>query len=235
MVQSSLPTTRNVMRVLRNATPAQWEAGLTWYAEAHAFCTTLAAEHGVSVATVAGITAAGSPLNSWGSNRDLAARWLRRWAAGQSCDRYLGTGCRKGDAILAGADPLSQLRSDKVRNFFLCILTAGTHADAVCVDRHAWDITTNTRNTDESRPALTGKRYAAAAETYRRAARIASRERGHYVSPAQVQAITWLAWRRRFWSEGAYDGASQLQAIGEPNIVNGQDWGVVYRSTRVTA
>lgn len=199
---NTTPMTRHVLRVYRAATPEQHAAGLAWYDDAASVSYALAVANGHSVATAAGVIAATSPVNSWGSNVNLAARIL---ASGDTSSGYLSSGLAKARAILDGARPLDVLSGEKVRNFYLCIALAGRHPDAVCVDRHAYDLAVNHRHTDATRPGLTPKRYALVAEVYRRAAVVASRESGRVVTPAQVQAVTWLAWRSRFWATGAYD------------------------------
>ncbi len=194
------PSTRNVTRVFREATPDQVAAGLDWYADAYKIAGALAARYDVTLDTAAGILAALSPLNSWGANVNLAARFLD---AGGLTSGYLGTGLRAGARILAGGSPLSVLAGKKVNNFFRCIVSAG-ETDAVCVDRHAFDLAVNTRQTDAVRPNLKGARYDTVADAYRRAARILG------VHAAQVQAVTWVSWRQRFWAVGAFDGHADL-------------------------
>ena len=194
-------STRNVTRVFRLATEAQIAAGLDWYTDAHSVAQTMATAHGVSVAQAAGIIAALSPLNSWGANVNLANRLI---ASGGLTSGYLGVGLRKANAILAGTDPLTVLTSSKVRAFYLGILANG-ETDAVCIDRHAYDVASGTRHNDRTRPTVSGKRYREAAEAYVRAAHILSRESGEKIHAAQVQAITWKAWRERYWAAGAWD------------------------------
>ena len=193
--------TRNVTRVFRAATPAQIAAGLDWYTDAHSVAQTIATAHGLTVEAAAGIIAALSPLNSWGANVNLAHRLV---AAGGLTSGYLGVGLRKANAILAGTDPLTVLTSSKIRAFYLGIAFNGETAE-VCIDRHAFDVVTNTRHNDRTRPTVSGKRYREAAEAYVRAAHILSRESGEKIHAAQVQAITWKAWRERYWAAGAWD------------------------------
>lgn len=198
------PSTRNVTRVFRLATPEQVSGALDWYADAHRVATALAARNNVSVEVAAGVIAALSPLNSWGANVNLAARFLE---AGGLTSGYLKLGLAKAARILAGDDILSTLSGDKVKAFYLCILHSGA-TDGVCVDRHAYDIATGHRHAEGTRPSLKGKRYDAVADTYVRAARILSREVGYTIHAAQVQSVTWVAWRARYWAAGAFDGHS---------------------------
>jgi len=194
------PTTRNVTRLFRTATAEQIEAGADWYKDAHEIAAALAAKNGVTLAIAAGVLAAVSPLNSWGSNVNLAGRIL---AAGGLSAGYLSVGLAKADRILAGDDILTTLNGDKIQNFFLGILTAGEQG--VCIDRHAWSLAVNHRYSEGLIPTLKGKRYAAAVQAYTRAAAILSKEYGTPFTPAQVQAVTWTLWRNKFWSAGAFD------------------------------
>lgn len=175
---------------------------MEWYADAHHIADMLARKNGIPTNAASGIIAALSPLQSWGANVNLAARLIEN---GGLDSGYLSVGLRKANAILSGTDPLDVLLSDKVRNFYLSISAAG-ETDAVCVDRHAWALATNRRG-DETK--LSGARYAAVADAYRRAATIATREAGTPVHAAQLQAITWVSWRARYWAEGAWDKHSQ--------------------------
>lgn len=189
------PSTRNVTRIFRAASPAHVVKGMTWYSDAREVASALAVRNNVPVEVAVGVIAATSPLNSWGSNVNLSARLL---AAGGLDSGYLSIGLAKANAIVRdGVDPLDVLTSDKIRNFYLSILSGGD--DGVCIDRHAFSLAVNHRFAEGNIPSLTGKRYAATAETYRRAGAILG------VAPARVQAVTWLSWRARFWSEGAFD------------------------------
>lgn len=195
------PSTRNITRVFRTATPEQVEQGMAWYADARRIATALAGQNGTSVEVAAGVIAALSPLNSWGANVNLAARLM---AAGGLSEGYLKIGLRKANAILGGTEPLAVLTSDKIRNFYLCI-AAGGETDAVCVDRHAYSLAVAHRFNEsegDKMPNLSKGRYAETADAYRRAAvRLG-------VHAAQVQAVTWTAWRSRFWAAGAFDSHS---------------------------
>ncbi len=190
------PSAQNVLDVFHAATMPQVQAGATWYADAYAFAGKLSDTYGVSRTIASGVIAAGSPLCGWGQNKANAERWVAQGFG----DRYLSVGIVKvNDMLTNGTDPLKVLLSRKVRNFYLSILTGGMHYSAVCIDRHAWDIAIGSRSDNNGRN-ITDKRFDEAADAYRSAARIVG------MSPAQIQAITWVSWRTRFWAEGAFDG-----------------------------
>ena len=196
------PATRNVTSVFRTATPEQIAAATDWYADAHRIAEVLAERHDVTLATAAGVIAALSPLNSWGHNVNLAARFLA--TPGGLTSGYLTANLTKARRILNGERPEDVLTSGKVGAFYEGIVRAG-NTDRVCVDRHAWSVAVNHRYAEGNIPKLTVKRYEAAQDAYRKAARILSREYGIRLTAAQVQSVTWIVWRARYWAEGAFD------------------------------
>lgn len=194
-------STRNVLKVWRNASSTQQANGLAWYRDAHNIAGALAQRHGVTLEAVAGMLAATSPRCGWGQNVNIVARALDTGAT-TGC---MGDAARKADKIMAGAAPLDVLGGSKVRAFFTLIASAGTE-NAVCVDRHAHDVAAGQVTDDAARAMLgTAKGYARVAECYRRAAVLASREAGAPVTPAQVQATTWVAWRDTLRVPGVHD------------------------------
>lgn len=201
MTAAHTPSTRNVTRVFRTATPEQIATATDWYTDAHRLAQVLADRYNVTLATAAGVIAALSPLNSWGANVNLAARFL---AAGGLTAGYLSLGLRKAQRILDGERPEDVLTTNKVGAFYEGIMRAG-NTDRVCVDRHAWSVAVNHRYPEGNIPKLSDKRYDEAQDAYRKAARILSREYGMRLSAAQVQSVTWIAWRARYWAEGAWD------------------------------
>ena len=186
--------TESILAVYADSTPAQRAAGVAWYAEANRVARTLSERYGVTVEQAAGVIAAVSPLNSWGANVNLATRII---AAGGMLNGYLGVGLRKANAILMGLDPVDVLRSQKVAAFYQGIISNG-QTDAVCVDRHSYSVAVGERTVNV--PSITPARYVALQSAYVRAAATVPG-----VSPAELQAITWLAWRARYWAEGAFD------------------------------
>jgi hypothetical protein len=204
----------HILNVWDAATPEQLAAGSDWYSEAYATAERFAAAYGVTLEVAAGVIAATSPNNSWVSNVGVAERILFHRSAAYTYRGYLGTGLAKARRILDGEDPETVLASAtyyKVLNFYRGIITRGR--DGVCVDRHAYDVATGTRHTDEKhrasevtplRPKVSGKRYVEAAQAYESAAAILSEREGRHISGCEVQAVTWVVWRRRFWSEEAF-------------------------------
>lgn len=185
--------TANIVAVFKSATAYQLETGLAWYKDARGICEDFAAAHGVSVEVSAGVFAALSPQNSYAANVNLARRFLA--SQGTLTTGYLGLGLGKARDIYSGAEILPKLNGLKTMEFYKSIISAGE--DGICIDRHAYCIAVGERVA--KMPNLTPKRYAAVALAYTRAARALD------LTPAEVQAVTWVVWRQRYWSKGAFD------------------------------
>lgn len=174
--------TRNILAVLDEATPEEVEAGRTWYAEAHALAVELDPSN---VRRAAGIIAVLSPQVSWTRNAIMA-----REVYVTGTTRGLGDNVRKAEAILAGADPDDVVSGQKVSAFYANIADPES-SPAVTVDRHAYDVARGRRGTDAARDELSLPRiYGAFVAAYERAAHASG------LTPLQVQAATWVAWRR---------------------------------------
>lgn len=187
-VYAANPNSARIVEVFEQATDAELDAGLYWYPDALAFATTLDPER---PERAAGVIAALSPMKDWITNCALAARAYDDGRASGS----LGANNAKATMILHGANPLEVLGGNKVRNFYMAIADPH-HPDAVAIDRHAFDIAVGRITNDQSRTALSRKGvYESFAAAYKRAARVLARE-GIDVSPSQVQATTWVVWRR---------------------------------------
>ena len=74
----------NLRQRLDSATPAEWQEGQEWYADAHAYAVQLSKRYDhVSLSQAAGIIAALSPQVSWDLNKRLAVELIEtRTAAG---------------------------------------------------------------------------------------------------------------------------------------------------------
>lgn len=184
---------RNIRAVLAQATPDEISDGREWYAEANRFCAALAAAYDSETRIAAGVTAAISPQLGWDLNRRYAEMLFRVGDApttGRSKARaLLILGGVDPDAVLA--PPKGQPRSgQKVRAFYACLVDP-QRARAVVVDRHAYDVAQAVVGDDTSRKAL--ERVGVYDEIARAYTAVA---RQHGLAAHQVQAITWLTWRR---------------------------------------
>jgi len=211
------PSTRNILRVFRQIPAAEVAEGREWYPQARQLAGELAALRGwdqsipgdyeAQVVKAAAVIAVLSPRLSWKKNVEHAERAYAAHAAEangatlavtHAIETWKGLkiNARKAFRILDGEDPEDVVKGPKVRQFWHTIVDP-TDPRAVVVDRHAFDVSVNRVLTDTVRGKLLGKAgaYDNVADKYRRAAAILSAELGSWISPAEVQAITWVWWR----------------------------------------
>lgn len=172
----------NIKAVLDSALFCEVVQGSTWYADAHALALELSPE---DVWRGAGVIAAFSPRQPWPIN----VRNARNAFATGVATGHTRVMCGIAQRILDGEPALDVLKGDKTRHFTMGIATAGKH-DVACIDRHAHDIAVGHHDfTDETRKI--GKTlYADMAAAYAEVAAYVDRP------VCEVQAITWLTWRR---------------------------------------
>lgn len=179
------PSVENVLSVYNSASADALRDGLSWYLDAHNFAKILDPEN---VARAAGIIAALSPMNGWENNKNKAALLYRQNGDGDNVG--LKTNVAKAIRIYNGEAPLDVLRGDKVRAFYETILNPYSAEATPVIDRHAFDIAVGERTDDKTRGMLARKgMYESFASVYRESARITG------IGSAQIQAVTWVAWR----------------------------------------
>lgn len=181
-------TASNIIAVYLESTAAQRADGLTWYRDAHGIAARLDPSDPSRAAAVLAVL---SPQTDWKINVDRAID-----AYAGRIVRGLPASAQKAHRIMLGEDPDSVAGGDKVRAFWALIADPDNDT-AVCVDRHAFDVAAGRVTDDATRGAGLGRKggYAAVADLYREAAKIISADLGQPVTPAQVQAVTWVVWR----------------------------------------
>lgn len=179
---------RNILKTYKQASAAQAVDGARWYSDAHALAEAITPG---DVERGAAIIAALSPALAWSTNMRVAVAAARKGSRKPA--GVIGANWIKAKKIANGADPDRVLSGAKVRAFAACIASDGEHPDAVCVDRHAAAIACGRFLEDGGAAAVRGKRYEMIAAAYRDAAARAG------VTPAQMQAVTWVVWRETPW------------------------------------
>lgn len=187
-----------ILAVFFSANDSELLAGSRFYPDALAYCLRLSRLYGCTVDCAAGVIAALSPNNHWRRNQHDANALIRAFCLGGHADannvKVATYNANKIKAlnVLSGAEPLSVLGGLKVRAFYDCIIGG----DSVCVDGHAYAIWTGERIPTTRTPKISPKLYAAIAADYRLAANQINQIMEANYSACQVQAVTWLAWRR---------------------------------------
>jgi hypothetical protein len=188
----------NILAVFFNATDLETIIGADWYPTANHAALIIAQRYSVTLETAAGVIAALSPNNRWERNLTDADSMIRAYSIGghNAADSIkVGTynaNKIKALAILSGDDCLQILGGLKVRAFYDCIIGG----DSVCIDGHAYAIWKGERIPTTQTPKITPKIYDSIVADYRQATRVINLILKADYSAAQIQAITWTAWRR---------------------------------------
>lgn len=172
---------RNIRATYDAATPLDVLQGRTWYDAARAAAVALDPHN---VERAAGILAALSPQQTWQGNLAAAAAIY----AGEAPTFATGPNIAKARAIHDGGEPLDVLGGPKVRAFYANIVG---DPNVVTIDRHAVDAARGRRGAYATHNTSSVHVHAAFVEAYRRVAA----EVGE--TPANLQAIVWVTWRRQ--------------------------------------
>lgn len=175
------------------ATEAQKEHGLEWYDQAHDIANEMHRSYKdklKSVAHAAGLIAALSPNESWPANLDNAWMFLER-----DTSRSLPRSIDDARLIVAGFDPYVVLFRNgvnfKVQNFYQNIARPD-FIGPVTIDRHATGLVFDDPKIVKRKTHPSIREY----EYYCRVFSHAATDFG--MMPHQMQAITWLEWKREF-------------------------------------
>jgi hypothetical protein len=180
---------RNIIATFDAATPAERAEGRAWYATARQVAESLDPQ---DVKRAAAVIAVLSPRVSWDRNVTMAA------------DAYAGrplaclkANAHKAEAIVSGGDPEEYVKGDKVRAFWRAIVNP-SDARAIVIDRHAIDVAFGEVMDDDRRGKVLGRQgaYAEVADRYVYAAELLNERLDTDLTPVQVQATTWVTWRR---------------------------------------
>ncbi len=176
----------NIKVVFNNATKKQIKEGSTWYKNAYLFCNKLAKHHKIAVDKVIQLCAVFSPQAKWEVNKQILEEFLLNKRS-KFLSRFQ---IKRATEILNNQYHLLDVsKGQKVNSFYNSIKNKGLGQD-VCLDTHAINLATNKINTVAEKSKIwSSKRYKIFQESYCEVAN----ELG--VSPQQLQAITWVAWR----------------------------------------
>lgn len=186
----------------RYVTAGDINHGKRWYRDARAIASGIASDHGFTVAQVCGVISALSPSVSWETNLTDAETICKAFADGIPFDTVTvstyGQNKDKAHRILSGLGDAQSVSEQfkfpsKTGSFFFNLLYPKAPT-FVTVDRHALGIALGSRDSNVHQSlSITNKRYRAIADAYVSASRYLG-----YESPCQLQASTWVAYRRNF-------------------------------------
>lgn len=188
---------RNIKAIYELASAAEIADGMAWYGVAKSIAIVLADQYGIPAAQAVGVLAALSPRNKWTRNVADAEALISAYVAAGSEQARLTKVCTFGankekaiKILESGLETLPTaldvLSGPKLREFASCI--AGL--DDICIDGHAWCIWQGSRVTLADVPSIGVKLRREIKADYAQAAADLG------LKASELQAITWVAWRR---------------------------------------
>ena len=178
--------------------------GKGWYSNAYSIACTLGKKYGVTSNTVSAVISALSPSNKWNRNVEDAEMMLRANAYDLDLTECkpstYGNQKLKAIAIIEGNVSDDEtlkgiLNGQKTKSFYANISTNGKTDDCT-IDGHSYNVWNGTVTNLNDVPGMTPKTYRMIQDDYRTAAKIISEIEGETLKASEVQAITWVAYRR---------------------------------------
>ncbi len=195
-------TASNIVATYLLATDLERAEGAEWYARAMAAAQTINQSADLGSKRIAGVIAALSPNNRWQRNLIDAENVCKVYINGDVDDVRQVKVCTYGKMLDKAIKVLecnyveeipNILNGQKIRAFYECIIGK---SDAVVVDGHAYSIWIGERLSMKQVPNIGKKLYANIVADYIEATEIINSKFNANLKPYQVQAITWVAWRR---------------------------------------
>ena len=195
-------TERNIVSMFLQATPVDIQEGTVWYNNAHEVCVKLAQSYNLPLSTVVGVVSALSPNNRWERNIHDSEQLIRAYVCEYDYPKVCTFTTNKDKAItmleceIGSSENICKiLKGNKTIAFFRGIFTNG-ECDELTVDGHAFNIWRGMYTSLNEVPAISNKLYKTVSDAYKHASETINNLEGTEYSPAQIQAITWVAHRR---------------------------------------
>jgi len=200
----STKNVNNIKAIYLLATTQEKIDGAKWYQSAHEIALQLAIDYKLSLQTAAGVIAALSPRNKWSRNVIDAENLIEAFTRDSESAVNIkvctfGKNKEKALKILENKDDLfvdttrDILKGPKLIEFFNCICG---NKDDVCIDGHAYCVWNGSRTSLKDVPSIGVKLRKEIKSDFRKAAAKFD------ISAAEMQAITWVAWRRIYGVKG---------------------------------
>lgn len=191
----------NIIAIRKKAKPEDVAQGIAWYAEAYEECRIMAVQHNIPIHIVIGVVAALSPNNRWEINLANANALITAFINGGnaddvSCSTYHAMKHKAWSILEAMPNPddtKTILNGRKIVCFYENIMGE----DTCTIDGHARNIAYNERhNLTDTKTNIGVKEYAMLQEAYRLAGK-RCRVNGRALKAYELQAITWVTWRKQ--------------------------------------
>ena len=203
---------KNIMGVYYLSKESEKVEGVAWYKNAYNSCKAIARKYRcykITLREVVGVCSALSPNNKWHKNIIDTEHVVLAYKSGIPLEEvkvstYHPNKQKAKDMLDYGKIPKKVIRDIlfgksgyKTRAFFDCIYDHKTNKDTVCVDGHALHIYMGEKHALSSNKSnMTPKQYLTISQAYIDACDEINKREGTSYLPYQIQAITWVAWRR---------------------------------------
>jgi len=193
----STKNVNNIKAIYLLATTQEKIDGANWYKSAHKIALNLADDYGLTLQTTAGVIASLSPRNKWSRNVIDAENLIETFVRDPEnavnikvCtfnkNKEKALNILKADQDFYTENVRDILKGPKLIEFFNCILGV----EDVCIDGHAYCIFNGSRTSLKDVPSIGVKLRKEIKSDFKKAAA------KFKITPAEMQAITWVAWRR---------------------------------------
>ena len=192
----------NILGTYALATTSECNLGTSWYKSANQIALDIACKYTVSVEDVALTIAALSPTNRCERNFIDAENFIRLFSVGDPNDCLNLNVCTypnnkvKALKILQAStmkEKLNILKGPKITEFYKCII--GDKKEC-CIDGHAYCIWIGQRLTLKDVPSISKKLRERIKRDYQEATQIINNDLTLKYLVSDIQAITWVTWRR---------------------------------------
>ena len=177
-----------VNKWMDESTSKDIEQGLNWYNEARMLCNQLATKYSVTVVQVAQVISVLSPQKQWHTNKLETIAMFEEVLEGIKPNfGYFATKSTIEECKLIIMGKFL-IPSKRIKTYSFADNIANSGSEEVTIDRHALRVAYDDKSAKIDK--VSPKQYREAREAYRRVAL------GHGLNAYQVQAITWVTYKR---------------------------------------
>ena len=191
----------NIIACRRRAKPQDVAAGIAWYAEAYEECRRIAENNGIAVHIAVAVVAALSPNNRWTTNITNAHDLIDAFVNDRDMDSvsvctYSAMKRKAWDILVTAVRP-GEMKAHLNGRKIVCFYENIMGEDTCTIDGHARNIAYNERvNLTDNKTSIGVKEYANLQEAYRQAAKRCT-VNGRKFKAYELQAVTWVTWRKQ--------------------------------------
>ena len=192
---------KNIINIYNLATPEEIKHGVTWYKKAYIESKKLALKYDIPIHIVIGVIAGLSPNNKWDRNIENADTMINAFINGNAIESFKVSTYNKMkekawlilETMPNYDETITILNGKKIVSFYKNINGDETE---ITIDGHARNIFYNDRQgLTTPKTNITKLEYAKIQNAYLKASK-KIKVNGSVLKAYELQAITWLAWKR---------------------------------------